>query len=524
MRTHAIRNKRFLFVSFALSVLTACSSNTSLTVNNDEIKNEVVINLGEKKQVIRNFGASDAWVCQYVGLWPDEKRNQVADWLFSLETDSKGNPKGIGLSLWRFNIGAGSANQSDITDEWRRAEGFLQDDGSYDWTKQAGQRWFMQAAKQRGVNLFTAFTNSPPVQLTKNGKAFSSNGEDANIAPENYPAFAKFLSDVLKHFDNEGIPFTYVAPFNEPQWDWTGNGQEGCPYTNEQVFLITQKLDSVLTAEGTDVKIQLAEAGKLNYLYEKADKPSRGQQISEFFNASSSRYVGNFLNVDKVISGHSYFTTTPPDVMKNTRKTLADQVKTASVPIEFWQSEYCVLGDQEEIVPVGKDTGIDPALYIARVIHHDLAMANASAWHWWLALSVYDYKDGLIYMDKNKSNGIIEDSKTLWALGNYSRFIRPGSMRVSVHSDNRDVDNLKSLMISAYVDAESKKTIVVMINYSAAESVVKLKTLGGTVKSWQPYITGPNEDENLKSLTPLQPDQNISIPKRSVVTFVGELQ
>lgn len=33
---------------------------------------------------------------------------------------------------------------------------------------------------KRGVNQLLGFTNSPPVQLTKNGKAFSSNGEEAN--------------------------------------------------------------------------------------------------------------------------------------------------------------------------------------------------------------------------------------------------------------------------------------------------------------------------------------------------------
>lgn len=48
------------------------------------------------------------------------------------------------------------------------------------------------------------------------------------------------------------------------------------------------------------------------------------------------------------------------------------------------------------------DLGMDAALYMARVIHTDLTVANAAAWQWWLAVSPYDYKDGLIYVDKNK--------------------------------------------------------------------------------------------------------------------------
>ena len=39
--------------------------------------------------------------------------NQIADWLFSTENDANGQPKGIGLSLWRFNVGAGSTEQGE---------------------------------------------------------------------------------------------------------------------------------------------------------------------------------------------------------------------------------------------------------------------------------------------------------------------------------------------------------------------------------------------------------------------------
>ena len=99
------------------------------------------------QQVMEHFSASDAWSTQYVGLWPKEKREQIADWLFSMEMDVQGCPKGIGLSLWRFNIGAGSTEQGDssqIGSPWTRTECFLQADGTYNWNKQKGQRNFLQ--------------------------------------------------------------------------------------------------------------------------------------------------------------------------------------------------------------------------------------------------------------------------------------------------------------------------------------------------------------------------------------------
>ena len=72
-------------------------------------ENTVVVFPNEVHQTIHSFGASDCWRTQYIGKnWPLEKRNAIADYLFSSDFDDKGNPRGIGLTLWRFNIGSGS--------------------------------------------------------------------------------------------------------------------------------------------------------------------------------------------------------------------------------------------------------------------------------------------------------------------------------------------------------------------------------------------------------------------------------
>jgi O-glycosyl hydrolase len=487
-------------------------------------ENEVTIDINDKKQTIQNFGASDAWGCQFVGLWPDDKRNQAADLLFSKEVDGNGSPKGIGLSLWRFNIGAGSTSQQNIKDDWRAAECFLQKDGSYNFSKQAGQQWFLKAAQERGVEKFLAFTNSPPVFFTRNGNSFSSNGEAANIAPENYNKFSQFLVDVLSNFKQQGIPFDYVSPFNEPQWDWTENNQEGSPYTNQEIYAITRNLDSLISKSNLDTKIQIGEAGLLVYLYQDYDKAPRGSQIQAFFNSSSPFYLGNMPNVDKIISGHSYFTTAPVDILREVRTKVAEEVKRASVPIEFWQSEYCILGDKEEVKAEGKDTGIDPALYVARTIHHDLSTANASAWHWWLSISPYDYKDGLIYIDKNKTDGKVEDTKLLWALGNYSRFIKPGAVRVSIHSEKLNIDDPKGIMISSYLNPGNDELVVVAINYSESDQAVSINLKDKGVSEYKTFVTGPGEDEKLKPSYVVPGDGQITIPRRSVITLVGNLK
>src|SRR5688500_14683191 len=212
--------------------LLSCASSKH---TDEHVSLSIQINETKTAQTIHNFGASDAWSCQFVGNWPDEKRNRIADLLFSMDTSVNGNPKGIGLTMWRYNIGAGSANQvaaSGIKDEWRRAASFI--DNSQLSLIQA-QNWFLSAAKKRGVEQFLAFYNSPPIELTINNKAFASNGV-CNIDSSAYRLFARNAINSIKQIEGEtGVRFNFLSPVNEPQWDWSDGGQEGCPYTNADI-------------------------------------------------------------------------------------------------------------------------------------------------------------------------------------------------------------------------------------------------------------------------------------------------
>lgn len=50
---------------------------------------------------MHSFGASDCWSMQMVGkFYPENKREKIAELLFSKEVDKSGNPKGIGLSMY----------------------------------------------------------------------------------------------------------------------------------------------------------------------------------------------------------------------------------------------------------------------------------------------------------------------------------------------------------------------------------------------------------------------------------------
>ncbi|WP_259069254.1 glycoside hydrolase [Mucilaginibacter sp. X4EP1] len=482
----------------------------------------VNIDLTKTYQRIDNFGASDAWSCQFIGNWPKQKKNKIADLLFSNDTLADGSPKGIALSLWRFNIGAGSLAQADksgIKNEWRRAGSFLNIDGTYNWKNQAGQVWFLKAAKERGVKQFLGFVNSPPVNFTSNGKAYATEGK-TNLSAAQYDAFANYLSSVIKGVrKNSGVQFNYISPVNEPQWDWSDGGQEGCPYTNAEIAGLVRSIDKSFIQNNVQSKILVSEAGSINYLFSAADKPGKGNQINDFFNQTSPDYIGGLKNVAHVIAGHSYFTTSPISSAIKLRQQLAQSVNDVA-GLSFWESEYCILGNNGgEIDGNKRDLGIDAALYLARVIHTDLTVANASAWQWWMAISPFDYKDGLVYVDKNKTDGNYYTSKMLWALGNYSRFIRPGAIRVDANIAGEQV--IKSpLLISAF--KEDKKLTVVIINNNAENIAIHLNTSGKRITNLKVFITSASTD--LHAETPTDTENAIPLIGRSITTITGIIQ
>jgi O-glycosyl hydrolase len=484
------------------------------------------IDLNHQYQTISNFGASDCWTIQYIGNWPDKKRNAIADLLFSQEMDSNGKPKGIGLSLWRFNIGAGSREQglnSHINTDWRRTECFLDADGNYNWNKQAGQQWFLKAAKQRGVPNILAFSNTPPVYFTVNGLG-NNKGRDKslNLKPGCYQNYADFLVSVIKGIQlNLGVKINYISPFNEPEWDWDGESQEGTPAFNNEISAFVRLLDHSFSEKGQDTKICVSESGKLDYVYKKnTDKPGRDNQIEAFFDQHSPDYIGNLSHIEKSVAAHSYWTDTPLSVLYQSRKELRENLDKNK--LGYWQTEFCIMGSNEIGGGSKRDLSMKTALYVTRVIHHDLVVGNASAWQWWLGVTYSDYKDGLIYtqVSEDKTDGTYTDSKLLWCLGNYSRFVRPGSIRVGVTSD-QNVNNPEGLMISSFISPATKQLVTVIINYQPGACRIQLKIKGGKPVRMIPYLTSDKEGDNLSPQAPVSIDEPVQIPSLSVMTLVG---
>jgi O-glycosyl hydrolase len=498
------------------------------------------IDLARRHQTIENFGASDAWHSDVVGrTWPEADKREVARLLFSTELDADGRPRGIGLSLWRFNIGAGSAEQGDASGIAAmghgpgptRVECFLNPDGTYDWSKQAGQRWFLQAAKSFGVQQFIAFAKSPPVQYTRTGQAQNNREPRANLKEEHFDDFARFLGEIVQHFrDHEGITFRYLSPINEPQWLWSGGQQEGSPYTNAEMARVARLLDAEMRRRGLSTRIQVSEAGDLRFVYSARDNHA-DRQAHAFFDRASPHYIGDLPSLSRTFAAHGYFSDGHPDEFLDVRKKFRAEL--ARYDLKYAMTEYCLLRDgltkttRNRPIPP-----IDSALQLARIIHADLAVADAVSWQFWTAMDTQrDPNTGLRYylIERALDRVYHRPNKLLWTLGHFSRFIRPGYVRVDAARTDAldDVTAGDRELVSAYLSPDARELVVFAVNWRPHAVPLQLGLLDGAKSVPAPagraYVTTADPAINLDP-RPVPAGGAFTLEPRSLTTFVLPLR
>jgi O-glycosyl hydrolase len=439
------------------------------------VEKSVTLDAARTFQTMEGFGASDCWSPAYVGKYWTASRDKISELLFSSEIDA-GKPRGIALSTWRVNLGAGTAGQGDasgIADKSRRAESFLTDQLTLDWSRCEGQRYFLRRARELGCESIVLFSNSPPVQYTFNGKGYSARGAVSNLKSDCYDDFAAYMADVAAHYVSEGYPVTHVSPVNEPQYNWE-SGQEGSAWTNDEVARLARELDQALTTRGlSSTAILPGEAGDWEYLYKTKGDAARSNLLAAFYTVSSTAYIGDLPHVKQQLCAHSYWTDGTWDGMRDTRERVARAAGEHGVSL--WQSEWSMLGDGYSLAEfAGYDAAseMDIALYMSKVIHNDLTVAGVISWSFWTAMDVarWGHKNRFLLVSLLPAGGVDGDiaaegtfqpTATLWTLGNYSRFIRPGYKRLAL-----TLNESRSFFGSAWISPPGDKIVAVYTNLS----------------------------------------------------------
>ncbi|MCC8073768.1 MAG: hypothetical protein LIO62_06565 [Clostridiales bacterium] len=396
---------------------------------------KITVNNNDKHQTFETFGASGAWWAQVVGKL--DIADDIAKLLYSKED-------GIGLNVYRYNLGAGTMKDGESPYcVWERATEKVKTD------KYAVE--MMQKCVDAGADEITVFVNSPPVELTVNGKGRCERALAKNIKPSNYKAFADYCLDSCEYLLDKGLPVKYLSPVNEPVWIWSNDKQEGCHYMPRDV----QKLFEVFTREldgRSTLKDKLLLAGT-----ECADL--------RWFNKSYSRAVLNNVFVKKYIDSidyHSYW-------LNSVKPFFSDRIAYLKRYRKFHDkyypntkikmTEWCHMQG-------GTDCSMKSGIVTANTIYKDIKYADVVSWQHWVAVAFGGYCDGIIYVDKEKQT--YELTKRYYVTGNFSKFIT-GATRYDAECDNKNINCL-------YFEKNSQN-IFILINNSNQSQTVKLPIL-----------------------------------------------
>lgn len=490
----------------------------SQTVSSNVSTGKTVLDDTVTYQSMNGFGASACWWSQDVGDW--ENTDEIMSYLYDSE-------KGIGLNIYRYNLGAGSKGDEHITLENRGAECFLQPDGTYDFSKDAAaQKCLASAKKFAGDDLrLTLFCNSAPVSMTKNGAGYCSAVSDkdapyeSNLDKSNYAPFADFCYNSAEYFINQGYRVTDVSPINEPQYDWRAwfndDGtysakQEGCYYSKyEATELYNAMVDKF---DGS----QLDSKGCKVSMFECAEAAGEGSTSAAYLDciigkgpkyAFKNKKLRSYFDT---VSTHSYWSST--QTKEQTAEYLADKYSAYDVVC----TEYCQMQNDENsgvydlISKEANGTNGMTAEYgvaMAKVIIDDLTILNAKEWDWWTACSYGVYTDGLIYINADNHSDI-QISKRLWCLGNFSRFIDEGATRIACSS------GVESLPSCAFINPDNS-TVVVYVNNTQQDETTALEC----ENDYRVYTTSDKYDLE-KTDEGKAGEIKVSVPAMSVVTVI----
>ncbi len=309
---------------------------------------------------------------------------------------------------------------------------------------------------------------------------------DRGMCPSNDPCdpppklvdpegWASRLVDFVTTMEEAGVPIYAISAENEPD---SGGMNHTVSFTaTELADWIGNYLGPALAATGTKVM---------------APETMNWWGFPEYFRAIQDNDAA--WNSVSIFASHAYgLGPSEPE------PAISDAGK------EYWETEIDTGRASDD--PTGDN--MPTALHMAEEIHNHLTLANLNAWHyWWLWAGG---TSGMFNTDTNTW------TKRLWVMGNFSRFVRPGYMRVSTTGDAPS-----GVLISAYTNPADGTVAVVAINQNRSATPVSLFISGAAPCEVTPWVT--SDADSLADKAPLAVSDarfDATLEAQSVTTFVG---
>lgn len=413
------------------------------------------------KQTIEGFGASATWVANDLGSFSSAKQTQILDLLYNTSL------AGAGLSWVRVGSFLCNFNPSPGVYDWNH------------WGIQSEMSWLQRVNATYGVNRYLVSTWSPPAWMKDNNSC--TNG--GHVRSQYYPNLAALKIQWLNNAKAQlGFEAQVESVQNEPA---TRTTYDSCEWTTSEMnSFIANHLQPALAGSGLSAKIMAPEPA----IYSNFDN-TWGYPL---LNDPSTRAALS------MVATHGYGRTDKFD-------TPCSSCSQYNKPI--WQTEDSNLN--------GTYNGsIDDGLTWSTEIYKALNAGKFSAWFYWWVMSLNNDNQGLLRVDPSTDS--IQAPKRLYVMGQFSRFIRPGSILLTATSSD------SSLQVTA-VRPVIGNVAVVLANTGKTSHTVTVSLTGTTPPaSVTPYRTSASENQaQLSSITVSSGAFTITVPAKSIVTVIG---
>lgn len=199
---------------------------------------------------------------------------------------------------------------------------------------------------------------------------------------------------------------------------------------------------------------------------------------------------------------------------------IADGTALGYLDIVAWHQYAGVTGPSTALRPIWQTEmssfdGFDPsmanALTVAGWLYDAFTTGNVCAWDYWWLQGLNSDNEGLRGHD-----GGVQTTKRLYALGNYSKFVRPGMVRVGTSGSVAGVSFL------AFKNTSTGACAIVVINTNAAITPFLVSLQGLIATSLVPWVTSAAHDLVRQATIPTPGGMLVTeLLPSSVTTFVG---
>jgi len=437
----------------------------------------VTVQEGVRYQQIDGFGASEAFgQAQTLRSAPDDLQRKVLNLLYSTAS-------GAGLTILRNEISADSGTTIEPAAPARPGAkpAYLPLSATAD---DQGQLWLAQTIRQRyGVTNVFADAWSAPAFMKTNKSAINGGTlcgvPGATCASGDWrQAYANYLVQYAKDYVAAGIPLSYVGPENEAD---LSRNYDTMLLTPEQNADFLHYLGPALARSGTGAKVDCCASQGWD----------RAQQYADAIEAdpAAARWTPLFTS-------HGY-TQAPASPLAGWTK-----------PV--WQTEWSTF---ETWDPAWDDGSPASGFTWAQQIYFGLSAASLNAFlYWWGSTTPSENGDneGLLLLDT--AAGTVTPSGRLWAFANYSRFVRPGAVRIGASTADR------ALEVLAFRNTDGSVAVVALNTAATARQATF--AVGGAGPA-VPYLTDAAHDTAAQPPVPVVHGSfGAALPARSLETFV----